>query len=63
MCKKHTHNCVCEEAVRFTYDNLKQKNYSSVDAIQSASEVLRNHHPEMNEEQISSKIFSILIKS
>ena len=62
MCTKKTKECICEEAVRFTYHNLKEKEFSSIDTMQSASRVLRHYHPELRDEKVNSKLFQILIK-
>ena len=62
MCKIKTHDCKCEEAVRYTYHNLRDKNFNSIDAMQSASEVLKHYHPELTEDKIQQKLFNILIQ-
>jgi len=61
MSEKHTNQCLCENAVRYTYFSLMAKDHTSSDALQSAYEVLKHHHPEIPQEEISSKVASILL--
>ena len=63
MEKKHSNQCICEEAVRYTYDNLIKQNFNRQDALQAAYEVLKQHHPEIPKGKISSKVFTILISN
>ena len=63
MAEKHSNRCICEEAVRYTYDNLIKQNYNRQDALQAAYEVLKHHHPEIAEAKIPSKVFTILIQN
>ncbi len=61
MCKKHSHKCLCSDAVRYTYFNMRKRSYSSLEAMQSAKHVLKYHHPEISDEDVPRRIFSILI--
>ena len=63
MVKNHSKDCICEEAVRYTYDNLINQDCNRQDALQAAYEVLRHHHPEIAEEKIPGKAFAILIQN
>ena len=63
MGDKKEHNCVCEEAVRYTYHNLRSQNYTQIEALESAYKVLIHHHPEIPKEEIPSKVFSMLVSS
>ena len=56
-------NCICEQAVRYTYYNLMKKSCSPSEALESAYNVLKAHHPEISNQKIPNKVFSILIRN
>ncbi len=55
--------CICEKAVRYTYYNLIKKSCNPSVALESAYNVLKHHHPEIPNEKIPNKVFSILIEN
>ena len=59
MCES-TINCVCREAVSTAYRELRQRNVSEVSAFETATRLLRIHHPELGRRAAREQTAAIL---